>query len=148
MRLIIILLNLIILVCFTYWIVTEVYDGLRYGMSKNDDFFSFGFKEYLIYISLSILLPLLNICINLGKVKNRFLLYVTILKNFSIVLFCSLMMFYVIYDELNENLNEWEKIFNTIDYEVITGIFCVGILFPSVCIYLIYYNHIKRKLID
>ena len=58
------------------------------------------------------------------------------------------MMFYVIYDELNENLNEWEKIFNTIDYEVITGIFCVGILFPSVCIYLIYYNHIKRKLID
>ena len=99
-------------------------------------------------ISLSILLPLLNILINVGKVKNRFLFYITILKNFLIVSFCSLMMFFIIYDELNEDLNEWEKILNPINYEVITVIFCTGILLPSICIYLIYYNHIRRNLIN
>ena len=148
MRLMVVLLNFFLLVFFTYWIVTGVYDGLKHGMSKHHDFFNFGFIDYSILISLSILLPLLNILINVGKVKNRFLFYLTILKNFLIVLFCSLMMFFIIYDELNEDLNEWEKIFNPIDYEVITGIFCVGILLPSVCIYLIYYNHIKCKFID
>ena len=144
----VVLLNSFLLVFFTYWIVTGIYGGLKYGMSKHHDFFNFGFIDYSILISLSILLPLLNILINVGKVKNRFLFYLTILKNFLIVLFCSLMMFFIIYDELNEDLNEWEKIFNPIDYEVITGIFCVGILLPSVCIYLIYYNHIKCKFID
>lgn len=148
MRLLVIVLNFFIFLFFTYWIVTGVYDGLKYGMSKHHDFFNFGFIDYSILISLSILLPILNILINLEKVINRFLIYFTILKNFLIVLFCSFMMFLVIYDELNENLNEWEKVFNPIDYEVITGIFCLGILLPSVCIYLIYNNHIKRKFID
>lgn len=144
----VVLLNSFLLVFFTYWIVTGVYGGLKYGMSKHHDFFNFSFIDYSILISLSILLPLLNILINVGKVKNRFLFYITILKNFLIVSFCSLMMFFIIYDELNEDLNEWEKILNPINYEVITVIFCSGILLPSICIYLIYYNHIRRNLIN
>lgn len=148
MKLIIIILNFLILLFFIHWFLNGVYEGIKYGMSKHHVFFNFDLFDYFICISFLILLPFLNILINLSKIKNKFLLYLTTLKNFLILTFCILMTFFIIKDELNEDLNEWEKILNPINYEVITVIFCSGILLPSICIYLIYNNYIRRNLIN
>ena len=140
---VIILINLLILVFFTHWTVNGVYDGLRYGMSKHHDFFNYGFIEYSTHISLSILLPLLNILINLNQIKSKFLLCLTILKNFSIFIFCLSMMLVGIYDELSENKPEWSKTFYKLDYEIIVTISFLGIILPLICMYLIYTKHLK-----
>jgi len=142
MKQIVILLNLLILIFFTYWIVTEVYEGLRFGMTKNDDFFSFGLKEYFIYITLSILLPILNIFINLGKIKNRFLLYLAIIKNFIIVFVCSLVLLKSVYEKLFEDIADWQKT----SHQVELVIFFVGTILPLICIYLIYSKQIRSKI--
>ena len=147
MKKILIVVNFCILIFCIYEFFKKFYKFLnrQYLFPRENYMDGSYYLETAIELLPFIILYLLNILILSNKIKFKIMYLITILMNSIILLFSILVISFGIYEELNPDMLERNKILFSADSHDILIILHLGILLPSFSAYYIYKQNKKNK---